>query len=52
MTWQQWFVIGYLVFNVVAAVALIGKPRAPLTPGDILIQMLIAASVGYMVVTL
>lgn len=34
MTWYAWVVIAVLVINPLLAIAIIGKPRKPLTSGN------------------
>jgi len=33
MTWFAWTLVGWLTLGVVASIAVIGKPRQPVTPG-------------------
>lgn len=33
MVWQQIAIIAYLIVGIIANIAIIGKPREPLTPG-------------------
>jgi hypothetical protein len=33
MTWFDWILVAWLTLGVVLTIALIGKPRKPITPG-------------------
>jgi hypothetical protein len=43
MTWFDWALIAWLALGGLAAVALVGKPRKPLTPGVAVATILINA---------
>ena len=43
MTWFDWTLVAWLALGALASVALVGKPRKPLTPGVAVATVLINA---------
>lgn len=50
MTWQAWVLVWYFIVNALGSVALIGRHRAPITPGAAVALVVIYAGLIWCVV--
>lgn len=46
MNWFDWALLSWLTFGTVCTIALIGKPRGPITPGVAVITLLINSALA------
>jgi hypothetical protein len=52
MVWQQWVLVTVFVIGSLISVAMIGRPRTPTTPGQVVLGLIINALLIWAVVSI
>ena len=51
MDWQKWVLLGILALNTLVAIATVGKPRRPTTPGVAVAVLVLNSLLAWAVVS-